>query len=181
MNLTCHYLDKRSEFISPTSTRALPLLKDAVTSVVVVESRGVRREPGGPGKASIRSPQWRGGGVVFGPKPRDLSLDLPTKMKRAALKLALSAKVEDVVVVDQFKLKDAKTKQVATSLKKLNLPGKTLFVLAERQEDLVRAGRNIPGLKIEIAKDLNALEVISARKLVFAKDSLAQFEGKDAA
>lgn len=150
------------------------------------EVRGGGRKPWkqkGTGRArqgSIRSPQWRGGGVIFGPKPRDLSLDLPLKMKKAALLSALSRRAEDVVVVSEFKMSKPKTKQIATVLKKLDLPAKTLFVLPEFEETLTLASRNLPYLRLTKVADLNALEVLSPSKLVFSKDALGKFTSKGA-
>jgi large subunit ribosomal protein L4 len=151
------------------------------------EVKGGGRKPWrqkGTGRArqgSIRSPQWRGGGIVFGPKPRDYSLDLPKMLKRVALRSALTSKKEDLVVVNEWKLSAPKTKKIATTLKKLNLSGKTLFVLPEFDENVFRASRNIPTLRVRRATDLNALEVVSADKLVFDKEAikkLAQAGGK---
>lgn len=142
------------------------------------EVRGGGRKPWkqkGTGRArqgSIRSPQWRGGGVIFGPKPRDLSLVLPVKMKKAALLSALSARAEDVVVVDEFKLTAPKTSKVALALKKLGLPAKTLLILPDLGDKINLASRNIPGLRLTKTTDLNALEVLSAGKLVFSKESV---------
>lgn len=142
------------------------------------EVRGGGRKPWkqkGTGRArqgSIRSPQWRGGGVIFGPKPRDLSLELPLKMKKAALISALSSRLEDVVVVSEFKMTTPKTSKVALALKKLQLPPRTLFVLPDFEESINLASRNIPRLRLTKASDLNALEVLSAGKLVFSKDSV---------
>lgn len=151
-----------------------------VSTKTRAEVRGGGRKPWrqkGTGRArqgSTRSPQWRGGGVVFGPRPRDLSLELPTKMKRAALKSALSARLNDVVVVDDFKMTEPKTKKIANALKKLNLSGKTLFVLPEFEEKVIRASRNIPTLRLTRATDLNALEVLTATKLVLAKEAVSK-------
>jgi large subunit ribosomal protein L4 len=142
------------------------------------EVRGGGRKPWkqkGTGRAragSIRDPQWRGGGVVFGPQPKDKSLTLPSRMKRAALRSALSAKAPDVVIVKDFKLKEPKTRLVAQTLKKLDLVGQTLFVLPDHNTDLLRAGKNLQDLKITSAADLNALQVLSARKLVLAQGSI---------
>jgi large subunit ribosomal protein L4 len=143
------------------------------------EVRGGGRKPWkqkGTGRArqgSIRSPQWRGGGVVHGPVSRDVSLDLPTKMKRAALRSALATKLADVLVVDSFKIKEPKTKIVSDGLKKLNLTGqKLLLVLTDSSSEVVRASRNIKKLNLTKVQDLNAWQVIYSGKLVLSKDSL---------
>lgn len=148
------------------------------------EVRGGGRKPWkqkGTGRArqgSIRSPQWRGGGVIFGPKPRDLSLELPAKMKKAALLSALSSRLEDVMVVSEFKMTQPKTSKVALLLKKLQLPAKTLFVLPEFEEAFTLASRNLPKLKLTKVADLNTLEVLSPEKLVFSKDAVTKLTAK---
>lgn len=148
------------------------------------EVRGGGRKPWkqkGTGRArqgSIRAPQWRGGGIIFGPKPRDYSLDFPDKMKRAALKSALTSRVPDLVVIDEFKFIKSKTKEVATALQKLNASGhKALLVLPEYDEKVTRASRNIPGVRLTQAADLNVLEVLAAKKLLFAKGAVEKLAG----
>lgn len=148
------------------------------------EIRGGGRKPwkqkgtGNARQGSIRAPHWRGGGVTFGPRPRDLSLDLPSKMKQAALRAALASRLEDLVVVESFKLKDHKTKLVSIALKKLNLSGKTLFVLPQEAPEVVQAGRNIKKLELVAFKNLNALQVVSAGKVVLARETVESL-GKD--
>lgn len=146
------------------------------------EVRGGGRKPWkqkGTGRAragSIRAPHWRGGGVVHGPLNRDVSLDLPAKMKKAALISALASKLEDIVIVDSFKTVAPKTKQVAEGLKKLNLAGqRLLLVLGEASPEVVRASRNIAKVRSTKVQDLNAWQVVSSGKLVLTKDSLDKF------
>ncbi len=147
------------------------------------EVRGGGRKPWrqkGTGRArqgSIRAPQWRGGGVIFAPKPTDPTLELPTKMRRAALKSALSVKLPDVLVVEAIKVTDGKTKKIATTLTKLGLSGKTLLVLPEFEEKVVRASRNITDLRLTRATDLNAYEVLAAGKIVFDQNALGKLNG----
>lgn len=145
--------------------------------------RGGGRKPWkqkGTGRArqgSIRSPQWRGGGIVFGPKPRDYSLNLPAKMRKAALRSALTSRVEDIVVVNEFKLTKPKTKQVREALDRLNMTGKTLVVLPEHDPSVAQASRNMPAVRLIRASGLNALDVLSAKKLLFAKDAVKKLTG----
>lgn len=147
------------------------------------EVRGGGRKPWrqkGTGRArqgSIRAPHWRGGGVIFAPKPIDPTLGLPTKMRRAALKSALSVRFPDVLVVEAIKVTEGKTKKVATALTKLGLSGRTLFVLPELEEKVVRASRNIPDLRLMRVADLNAYEVLAADKLVFDQEALGKLQG----
>lgn len=144
------------------------------------EVRGGGRKPWpqkGTGRArqgSIRSPQWRGGGVVFAPKPTDPSLSLPTKMRRAALRSALSSRLSDVVVLESLKVTEPKTKKITTALRKLNLSGKTLFVLPEFEEKVALASRNVQNLRLTKASDLNAYEVLAADQLVFDQAAIGK-------
>lgn len=124
---------------------------------------------------SIRSPVWKGGGVVFGPKPRDYSYSMPKKKRRLALVSALAEKSKEnlIKIIEDFTLDKPKTKEMATILKNLNLVGeKTLLAVAELDENLKRSARNIPLLKVAPAKDLNAFEVLAHRYLVLTKRSL---------
>ena len=107
----------------------------------------------GTGRArqgSIRSPQWRKGGVVFAPKPRDFSKKINRKMKTAALKSALSQKVrqDEFIVIEDFALPEAKTKFMAAILKNFELKGKTLLILPDNNQTIIRAARNIEGVSI---------------------------------
>lgn len=144
------------------------------------EVRGGGRKPWkqkGTGRArqgSIRAPHWRGGGITFGPKPTDPRLNLPEKMRKAALKSALSSRVEDLMIVSEFKMTEPKTKKIAQALKKLNISGRTLFVLPEHDEKVARASRNIEAVRLTRTTDLNAWEILAADKVVLAQDSLAK-------
>lgn len=135
----------------------------------------------GTGRAragSNRSPIWRGGGIIHGPRPHDINLDLPTKMRRAALRSALVTKLEDIIIVNTLKTKESKTKQVAQALKALDLTGKKLlFVLPESDKEVVRASRNISKVNLTKASDLNAWQVIHSAKLVLDKDALTKLPG----
>ena len=125
----------------------------------------------GTGRArhgAIRAPIFVGGGIVFGPKPRDFSLKLPQKMKRAALASALTSKKSDVIVVDGLEgIK--KTKAMASALTAVGASGKTLFVT---DHDGTRAARNIDSIDILPARMLFAYAVLSHQKIVFTKDAI---------
>ena len=135
----------------------------------------------GTGRArqgSIRSPQWTGGGVALGPKPRSYRYSLNKKMKRLALKSALSSKAaaEEIIVVDAIKFDEIKTKQVANMLKALNVEGKALIVTPESDANVVLSARNIEKVNTTYVSNLNTYEVLNSGKLVIAKDALGKIE-----
>ncbi len=135
----------------------------------------------GTGRArqgSIRSPQWRGGGVVFGPTPRSYSYKLPKKVRRLALKSALSAKVleQNFVVLDVLNLDAPKTKDFAAILKALEINKKALFVTAELNENVALSARNIPGVTVLTATGINVLDLLGHEKVVFTKDAVNKVE-----
>ena len=135
----------------------------------------------GTGRArqgSIRSPQFVKGGVVFAPKPRDFRQKLNKFSKRQALLSALSQKIrqDEFVVVDEFKVKEAKTKEVANILKALELNKKTLFVVAEDNKDLLRASRNIADLQVINADLINVYDVVRSNKCVVTKAAAEKIE-----
>lgn len=132
----------------------------------------------GTGRArvgSIRVPNWRGGGVVFGPTGNEnFTLNLPVKMKRAAIRQALSlqAEAKNVAVIESFDSQDGRVKPVAELLGKLGLDGRVVLVVAEKTPLIIRATRNIAGLETVSAKYLNVYTVMNADHLVFTKESL---------
>lgn len=135
----------------------------------------------GTGRArqgSIRSPQWRGGGIVFGPTPRSYAYSIPKKMRRLALKSVLSQKVldESLVVVDEFKFETPKTKDFVQSLSKLNVEKKALLVLEEDNESAVLAARNLSNVKIVEPTGINVLDIMNSDKLVITQKALSQVE-----
>ena len=141
------------------------------------EVRGGGRKPWrqkGTGRArqgSIRSPQWRGGGVVFGPTPRSYSYKLPKKVRRLAIKSALSSKVveEKLLVLEGLTFESPKTKEFASVLKNLSVDKKVLVVTDGLDENVALAGRNIPGVTIVSAKGVNILDVLGHDKLIMTK------------
>ena len=135
----------------------------------------------GTGRArqgSIRSPQWRGGGIVFGPTPRSYSYKLPKKVRRLALKSALSAKVveQNFVVLDALTLDAPKTKDFAAILKALEINKKALFVTAELNENAALSARNIPGVTVLTANGINVLDLLGHEKVVFTQDAVKKVE-----
>lgn len=153
-----------------------------------VKNRSARRGGGrkpwrqkGTGRArqgSIRSPQWRKGGIVFGPTPRSYSYKLPKKVMRLALKSVLSQKVLDnsLVAVDSLAFDAPKTKDFVNVLNNLNVDTKTLVLVEEDNEKAALAGRNLPNVKILKAKGVNVLDVANSDKLVVTQKALDQLE-----
>ena len=135
----------------------------------------------GTGRArqgSIRSPQWRGGGIVFGPTPRSYAYKLPKKVYRLALKSVLSQKVLDsaLVVVDALSFDAPKTKEFKAVLNNLNVNEKTLVVLDDDNANAALAARNLENVTVMTANGVNVLDVINNDKLVVVQSALAQVE-----
>ena len=134
----------------------------------------------GTGRArqgSTRSPQWRHGGVVFAPKPRDYSIRVNKKVKRVAMKSALSGKVLDneLVLVNALTLKEAKTKEMVKVLSAIKAE-KALIVLPEPNAAVERAARNIPGVKTTLVGTLSAYEILKYKQLVLTEESAKKIE-----
>ena len=135
----------------------------------------------GTGRArqgSTRAPQWTHGGIVFAPKPRSYAYTLNKKVKRLALKSALSAKVAEnnIVVIDSIKMDSIKTKTFANFLTAVGAEKKPLVVTAEADQNVVKSGRNIPGCEVTFANLLNVYDIVNANKLVVDKAALAKIE-----
>ena len=128
-------------------------------------------------QGSTRSPQWTGGGVVFAPVPRDYSFKLNKKEKRAALKSALSSKLEGkkLVVVDEIKMDEIKTKKFAEVLNNIKAE-KALVVLGELNKNVVLSARNIAGTKTTLVSTLNVYDVMNAGTLVLTKAAVQNIE-----
>ncbi len=146
--------------------------------------RGGGRKPfrqKGSGRArqgTIRSPLMRGGGIVFGPLPRDYSYKLPKKAKWAALSSALSAKFADneIMVMDEINVAGPKTKAAIELLSGLGLKDNVLFVVPDKNNDLELAVRNIPRVNVARVKELNVYSVLSHAKLVVTKDAVERMK-----
>ena len=135
----------------------------------------------GTGRArqgSIRSPQWRGGGVVFGPVPRSYSYKLPKKVRRLALRSALSAKVleQNFIVLESLIFDTPKTKDFLKVLKDLSIEKKALFVTAELDEFVAKSARNIPGVSVVSATGINVLDLLGHEKIVVTKAAVEKIE-----
>lgn len=148
------------------------------------EVRGGGRKPWkqkGTGRArqgSIRSPQWKGGGIVFGPTPRSYAYKLPRKVRRLAIKSALSSKVIDnqIIVLDQLALSQPKTKEFASILNNLKVGRKALVVTANYDDNVALSARNIPYVKFVAADGINVLDVLLYDQLIITKDAVQKVE-----
>lgn len=128
-------------------------------------------------QGSTRSPQWKGGGVVFAPKPRDYSFRLNKKERALAVKSALTSRVEDnkIYVLDSLSLDEIKTKKMAAVLNALNVD-KALVVTAEKDDNVVLSARNIPGVRTAIFNTINVYDIVKYDSLVITKDAVAKIE-----
>jgi large subunit ribosomal protein L4 len=124
-----------------------------------------------------RSPLWRGGGVIFGPKPRDYSYKLPKKVRKLGVRMALSARFseDNMIVLDGFDLTEIKTKQFIEVMKKLNIEN-GLIVIPEKNEKLEKSSRNVQGFKVIAAEGLNVYDILLHRRLVLLQPCLDQLE-----
>ena len=118
-----------------------------------------------------RAPQFKHGGVVFAPKPRDYDLAVNKKVRRLAFKSAMTSKLNagEIIVVDKLELKEAKTKLMAETLKKLQAEKKALVILPEREESVIRATANLPQAKVSYVNTLNVYDILNAGKVVLTK------------
>ena len=135
----------------------------------------------GTGRArqgSIRATQWIHGGIALGPKPRDYSYSLNKKVKKLAMKSALSSKVAEaeIKVIDEIKLDAIKTKDIKTMLDKLEVNTKALIVTCDKDEIVYKSGRNIDGVTVTFAGVLNVYDILSHDQLIIAKDAIAKIE-----
>lgn len=135
----------------------------------------------GTGRArqgSIRSPQWRGGGIVFGPTPRSYAYKLPKKVRRLAIKSVLSQKVldGDLVVVDGLSFDAPKTKAFLNVLDGLKVNDKALVVLEDGNDVAAKAARNLPNVKVVPAEGINVLDVVDYKKLILTQSALQKIE-----
>ena len=135
----------------------------------------------GTGRArqgSTRSPQWYHGGIAHGPKPREYGFDVNKKVRRLAMKSALSSKVaaEELIVLDDLKLEAIKTQEVVKVLSALEVGKKTLLVLPEKDDVIYRSARNIAGVKTTLASTLNVYDILNCDTVVVLKDAVSKIE-----
>jgi len=148
------------------------------------EVRGGGRKPwkqkgtGRSRQGSIRSPQWRGGGVVFGPTPRKYNLKMNKKVRRLALKSALSFKVleDEMVVLNELTLAAPKTKEMVAVLNNLEADAKVLLIVDAKNDNALLAARNIPSVKAIPATGVNVLDLLDARCVIATEDAINHIE-----
>jgi large subunit ribosomal protein L4 len=148
------------------------------------EVRGGGRKPWrqkGTGRArqgSIRSPQWRGGGVVFAPQPRDYDLKVNRKVRQLAMKSAYSAKVieNEMIVVDSIELTEVKTKAFAEVLSNVKATGRTLVILSENNDTVELSGRNIAGVEINTWDHVSVYEILRAHNVIITESAINKIE-----
>lgn len=177
-----------------------PLLHDAVVNYLANQRQGThatktkglvsgggkkpwkQKHTGRARAGSIRSPLWRGGGIVFGPQPRDYSYNLPKKAKRLALKTALSLKMseEAITIIDGFSIDKPKTKDMIATLKNLGLEGEKLLIITPENDKVVTlSARNIPGVKVVRVSDLNSYDVLIHGRLLMTKGAVTRLAGEE--
>ena len=148
------------------------------------EVRGGGRKPWrqkGTGRArqgSIRAPQWIKGGIALGPKPRSYKYTVNKKEKRLAIKSLLSSKVleNELTVVDTFAFDTIKTKQMVNALNNLKVEGKSLILLAEKNENVQKSARNIEGVKTSLVNTINVYDLLKYKNLVITLDTVKKLE-----
>lgn len=148
------------------------------------EVRGGGRKPfrqKGTGRhrlGSLTDPSQVGGGVAFAPKPRDYRYAVPKKIKRLAMKSALSSKVEEneLIVLDALTLEAPKTKEMVKMLENIKAAKKTLIVMSEKDENVVRSASNIPGVRTALVGTMNVYEIINYTNLILTKDAVKKIE-----
>lgn len=149
------------------------------------EKRGGGRKPWrqkGTGRAragSIRSPLWRGGGRAHGPRPRDFGFKVNRKVRKLALRSALSVRAEEdrIMVIEDFTMKEPKTKLAASIFDNLGVDDYVLLVLPEEDENVVRSMRNLPYVEVIRVDHLNTYDVLSNDRVVFTRSSLERLQG----
>lgn len=148
------------------------------------EVRGGGRKPWrqkGTGRArqgSTRSPQWKGGGVVFAPKPRDYSYAVPKKVRRLALKSVLTSKVQnnEIIVVDSIKFDAPKTKEMTNLLAKLNADKKALIVMDTKDVNVIKSANNIPTVATALVNTINVYDILKYNSFIITKDAVRKVE-----
>ena len=127
---------------------------------------------------STKAPQWRGGGIVFAPKPRDYRYTLPKKMRRLAMKSALSSKVieNEIIVLDELTFEAPKTKEMVKVLENIKAGKKALIVTAEKDENVVKSAANIPGVRTALVGTMNVYEIINHTNFIVTKAAIEKIE-----
>lgn len=148
------------------------------------EVRGGGRKPWrqkGTGRArqgSIRAPHWKGGGVTFAPKPRDYSYRVPKKVRKLAIKSALTSKVlnDEIIVLDELNIEEPKTKEMVKILDSIKANKKALIVMDESNENIMKSIRNIPNIEVTIANTLNVYDILKYDSFIITKAAVRKVE-----
>ncbi|NLK44754.1 MAG: 50S ribosomal protein L4 [Tissierellia bacterium] len=148
------------------------------------EVRGGGRKPWrqkGTGRArqgSIRAPHFTGGGVAFAPKPRDYSYKVPKKVKRLAMKSALTSKVlnNEIIVIDEIKFDAPKTKEMVNFLNNIKADKKALIVMGEKSENVIKSARNIPSVQTALVNTLNVYDILKYNSFIITEDAVKKVE-----
>lgn len=148
------------------------------------EVRGGGRKPWrqkGTGRArqgSINAPHWTGGGVTFAPKPRDYSYKVPKKVRRLAMKSALTSKVQnnEIIVIDELKFDAPKTKEMVNLLNKLNADKKALIVMDAKNVNVIKSANNIPNVQTALVNTLNVYDILKYNSFIITKDAVRKVE-----
>lgn len=148
------------------------------------EVRGGGRKPWrqkGTGRArqgSIRAPHFSGGGVTFAPKPRDYSYSVPKKVKRLAMKSALTSKVQnnEIIVIDEINFDAPKTKEMTNFLAKIKADKKALIVMGEKNENVIKSANNIPNVQTALVNTLNVYDILKYNSFIITKDAVRKVE-----
>jgi large subunit ribosomal protein L4 len=129
-------------------------------------------------QGSTRAPQWTGGGVVFAPTPRDYSFKMNKKEKQAALRSALTDRVQQnkVIVLDQLTMSEYKTKEFIKVMENLKAAGKTLVVMADKDERVIKSAGNVPAVKTTLTSQINVYDLMNAQTVILTKDAVAKLE-----
>ena len=135
----------------------------------------------GTGRArqgSIRAPHFSGGGVTFAPKPRDYSYSVPKKVRRLAMKSALTSKVlsNEIIVIDEINFDAPKTKDMANFLTKINADKKALIVMGEKNENVIKSANNIPNVQTALVNTLNVYDILKYNSFIITKDAVRKVE-----
>ena len=136
-----------------------------------------QKETGHARQGSIRAPQWKGGGVVFAPVPRDYSFKLNKKEKRAALKSVLTSRVQEnkFIVLDELKLDEIKTKKFKEIMNNLKVE-KAMVVIGEADQNVIRSAKNLPKISTAVVENINVYDILKGDTLVITKDAVAKIE-----
>lgn len=148
------------------------------------EVRGGGKKPWrqkGTGRArqgSIRAPHWKGGGVTFAPKPRDYSYRVPKKVRKLAMKSALTSKVlnDEIIVLDELNIEEPKTKEIVNLLNNIKASKKALIVMSESNENIIKSARNIPNVETTVANTLNVYDILKYDSFIITKDAVRKVE-----